>query len=112
MKSNAAAKPAFPASVPAPGKSQVPDDDETPVSVSLAKAPFLPTGLSRAIVVSSALFVLTAGVVGLLGDRYSLVPIPSSANAMAYRLDRLTGSVDFCSALQCAPLPTKAEKGN
>lgn len=112
MKSNAAAKPAFPASVPAPGKTQASDDDETPAPVLPAKAPFLPTGLSRAIVISSAFFVLTAGVVGLLGGRYSLVPIPSSANAMAYRLDRLTGSVDFCSALQCAPLPTKVEKSN
>ena len=112
MKSNQATKPTLPTSLPAPGNRQTPDDDETAPPVSPSKTTFLPTGLSRAIVLSSILFTITAGAVGLLSNRYSLIAIPSSPNAMAYRLDRLTGSVAFCSSVQCAPMPAKLDKSN
>ena len=121
MKSNEAPKSALPASIPPPARRQSPDEDETIAPPAPPKATFLPTGLSRAIVISSTLLMITAGAVGLLGNRYTLVPIPSSPNATAYRLDRLTGRVAFCSPLQCAPMPPlpskppkadKVDKGN
>ena len=111
MKSNAAAKPAVPASVTALGRKQVPDDgNETLLPVAPPKTSFLPTGLSRAIVIGSVLFMVTACAVGLLGNRFALIPVTRSENAMAYRLDRLTGSVTFCSSVQCAPIPAKMDK--
>lgn len=108
MKSNEATKLAAPASAPSDRKMQDPDED-TSMPVPPPKAALLPTGLSRALVISSVLLMITACVVGLLGDRYSLVAVPNSPNAMAYRLDRLTGGVAFCSATQCSPVSFKAD---
>lgn len=107
MKSNVATKLAPLASAPTEGKEQ--DSDGAPAQASLPKTMLLPTGLSRAMVLSSILLLITASVIGLLGNRYALFPVPNSPNAMAYRLDRLTGGVSFCTSVQCSPVSSKTD---
>jgi hypothetical protein len=69
------------------------------------KQKFLPTGLSRAIVLAAVIasFAIAAG--SLFGDRYDLVPAPNSANSFMYRIDKLTGHVQFCGPQGCADVP-------
>jgi hypothetical protein len=37
----------------------------------------------------------------LFGSRYNLVPAPNSANGFMYRIDHLTGAVQFCGPQGC-----------
>lgn len=112
---DAAAKTApKPLSTPAP-KRPSPGDDEDEDGKGAgpaAKPKFLPTGLSRSIVVAAVL--LTAAVLtgNLFADRYELVPAPNSANGFMYRIDTLTGTVHFCGPPQCTNVPVRAAGGN
>jgi len=86
--------------------------DDEDAAASAATAPvnqsFLPTGLSRAIVLASVIFALSFAAVELLRDRYAISPVPNSANSFVYRIDRLTGSLSFCGTQQCSAVPTRA----
>jgi hypothetical protein len=60
--------------------------------------------LARAIVIAAALLGGALVVRGTFGtDRFDLVP---AGGGSVYRLDRLTGSVFFCTPMLCRPLPT------
>lgn len=92
-------------------KKHLPGDE--PASLAPApKAGLLPTGLSRALVIGSVVLALAGMTVGLFGDRYALIPAQRSENAVVYRIDRLTGSVAFCSAAACVALPEKSDLAN
>ncbi len=64
----------------------------------------LATALSRAIVISTmvAAIAFTASTVfSARYNRYALIQAPNTSNNFVYRLDRLTGSVQFCGQQQC-----------
>lgn len=105
MKPNESAKPA---GAPAP-RSKEPDIEETANAPAQQRTGLLPTGLSRAMVIGSILLVAAALAIGLFGDRYTLIAASRSENALAYRLDRVTGKVSFCSPASCVPLAEKSE---
>jgi hypothetical protein len=83
------------------GRSDEVEDEAGPAP----KQKTLPTGLSRAIVIGTLIASITVAVTSLLGDRFDLVPAPNSANGFMYRIDRLTGTVQFCGPQGCADLP-------
>ena len=87
------------------GKSDSLDEDGPAGDAPQAKQKTLPTGLSRAIVIAAVISSLTVGAGAIFGDRYDLVPAPNSANGFMYRIDRLTGAVQFCGPQGCADLP-------
>lgn len=105
MKPNESVKPP---AAPAPRVKEA-DTDETAHPPAPQKAGLLPTGLSRAMVIGSILLVSAALAIGLFGDRYTLIAASRSENALAYRLDRLTGQVSFCSPASCVALADKSE---
>ncbi len=80
------------------------DDKPSGEGVQL-KQKFLPTGLSRSIVLAAAIAALAVLLGDLFGSRYNLVPAPNSTNGFMYRLDRLTGAVQFCGPQGCSDLP-------
>ena len=87
------------------------DGDEKPGGEGVhLKQKFLPTGLSRAVVLAAVLGGLAVLAGDLFGSRYNLVPAPNSANGFMYRLDRLTGAVQFCGPQGCSDLPKAGEK--
>ena len=86
------------------------EDDESKPIEGPGKQKFLPTGLSRAIVLAAVLASLAVLAGDLFGSRFNLVPAPNSANGFMYRLDRLTGAVQFCGPQGCADLPKPGEK--
>ncbi len=111
MKSSEAVKPSL---VPSGGhaKGKDTDGDEPVAAPAPVKVGFLPTGLSRAMVIGSLLLVSAVIAVGLFGDRYTLVSALRSENAVIYRLDRLTGQISFCSPVACVPVAEKAPTAN
>lgn len=84
-------------------------DDEAKADMPPPKTGFLPTGLSRAIVLGSVILGAVVLTPLLVGHRYELIAVPRSENALAYRIDTLTGRVSLCSAAACVPV---AEKEN
>ncbi len=86
-------------------------DDEPKAEMPPPKTGFLPTGLSRAIVLGSVILGAVVLTPLLIGHRYELVTVPRSENALAYRIDSLTGRVSLCSAAACVPIAEK-ENGN
>lgn len=74
------------------------------------KQKFLPTGLSRAIVLAAVLASLALVAGDLFANRYNLVPAPNSTNGFMYRIDHLTGAVQFCGPQGCSDLPKAQEK--
>lgn len=92
-----------------PGKPEA--DDEPKAEMPPPKAGFLPTGLSRAIVLGSTILGIVVLTPLLLGHRYELVAVPRSENALAYRIDTLTGRVSLCSAGACVPVTEKENGG-
>lgn len=92
----------------APAKKTKPEDDEAAEAAPAAKQKMLPTGLSRAIVIATFIFSIAYASVGLLSDRYAISPVPNSPNSFVYRIDRLTGSIEFCGAQQCSAVRTNA----
>ncbi len=88
-----------------PSKPSAEDDEAKPAAP--ARAGLLPTGLSRAIVISAVVLaaVILAGT--LLPRRYALVPAARSENALVFRIDTLTGHVSLCSTAQCQPVAEK-----
>lgn len=99
----------------APPPPPIRDDDDGPGTPStvMLKQRTLATALSRAIVISTvigALAFVSNGLVGaMFSARYTLVPAPNTSNNFVYRLDRLTGGVQFCGQQQCVDV-THAEK--
>jgi len=77
-----------------------------PVSTSI-----LSTGLSRAIVISTALFVAAIAATFILMQRYMIILGARAETPVAYRLDTLTGRMSFCTPLQCSLIPTKEDAG-
>src|SRR5262249_42566612 len=88
-----------------PGKKSPrtkPDDGEATTGDTLQpKQKFLPTGLSRSIVIAAFVWGAVMLTNGLLANRYELIPAPNAQNSFMYRLDRVTGNVHFCGAQQC-----------
>jgi len=90
---------------PAPIKKSKPESEdegeEGKGTVLNLKPKFLPTGLSRAIVLAAVIasFVVVGG--NLFSNRYNLVPAPNSTNGFMYRIDHLTGAVQFCGPQGC-----------
>ena len=80
------------------------EDDAAPAMAAPVKQKTLATALSRAIVLATFIFSLAYMSVELLRDRYTVAPVPNSANSFAYRLDRLTGELHLCGAAQCSPV--------
>jgi hypothetical protein len=109
MKSGQAIKPPVVASAVEKGGNRSEDEAEA-LLASPPKTSLLPTGLSRSIVIGAILFVISTGTVGLLGNRYTLVPPTGAGNNFIYRVDRLTGSVAFCSPAKCSPLPMQLDQ--
>ena len=109
MKSSQATKPSVVASVVEKGGNRSEDEPEA-LLASPPKTSLLPTGLSRSIVIGAILFFICTGTVGLLGNRYDLVPSTGSGNNFIYRVDRLTGSVAFCSPAKCSTLPMQLDQ--
>lgn len=84
-------------------------DDEAPAIGPPPKQKTLPTGLSRAIVIATVIASITIAATGLLAHRYDLVAADNSANGFMYRIDRLTGAVQFCGPQGCTDV-THQEK--
>jgi len=105
MKPNEGTKPTLVSSATTGAKGKDADADEALVPPPPPKVGLLPTGLSRAMVIGSVLVVITGGAVGLLGNRYSIISAVRSENAIVYRIDKLTGSVSFCSPAVCTTIP-------
>lgn len=97
------AAPPKPASVKKPK-----EEDDEPAPAPALKQKTLPTGLSRGIVIGTLLFSLAYIIVGLFGDRFAISPVPNSANAFVYRVDRLTGSVHLCGSQSCSVVQIRA----
>lgn len=95
---------------PAPPKKKPLDDDEDedvkPAGPAL-KQKMLPTGLSRAIVIAAILATISIVIGNLYSGRYELVPAPNSTNGFMYKIDKLTGAVQFCAPAQCTDIPTR-----
>ena len=97
-----------PKPAPAPKRPKPIDADEPGAkSTPPARAGFLPTGLSRAIVLAAFVLSGSALVATLVPHRYAVVVVPKSDNALVYRLDSLTGRLSLCSATQCQPVAEK-----
>jgi len=97
---------------PPMGKKGKPDDeggdDEKGATVLPGKQKFLPTGLSRAIVLAAVLGSIAVVAANLFANRFDLVPAPNSTNSFMYRIDRLTGGVQFCGPQGCTEVPRPA----
>lgn len=78
--------------------------DEPNASPKPEKTGLLQTSLSRSIVIAAALVGAVWAVTAALTDRYMMVAAPRSENAFAYRVDRLTGNVAFCSPGGCSKI--------
>ncbi len=85
------------------------DAREETVAAPQPNQKFLPTGLSRALVLASIIMSITISATLLFANRYDLVPAPNSVNGFMYRIDRLSGGVQFCGPQGCSPLPHAAE---
>ena len=98
-----------PKTMPTARKNTLDDDEGKTLTGLQLKQKFLPTGLSRAIVLATVIasFAMIAGT--LFAGRYDLVPAPNSANSFMYRLDKLTGRIQFCGPQGCSDIP-QAEK--
>ena len=70
------------------------------------KQKFLPTGLSRAVVLAAVIASLAVLGANLFGNRFELSPAPNSTNGFMYRIDKLTGGVQFCTPQGCGEIPT------
>jgi hypothetical protein len=92
----------------APVKKARPDADDEgedgKATVLNLKPKLLPTGLSRSIVLAAIIASMAMVTGSLFGNRYNLVPAPNSANGIMYRIDHLTGAVQFCGPQGCAPV--------
>lgn len=102
------ADPKAPVKAPVPAKKLKQDEEDVTPDPAPATQKTLPTGLSRAIVIATFIFSAAYASVGLLSDRYAIAPVPNSANSFVYRIDRLTGSIEFCGSQQCSAVRTSA----
>jgi hypothetical protein len=109
MKSSQAMQPTAVESVVEKRGNRSEDESES-LHPPTPKTSFLPTGLSRSIVIGAILLFTSTGTVGLFANRYALVPLTGSGNNFIYRVDRLTGSVAFCSPAKCSTLPMQLDQ--
>ena len=70
----------------------------------MLKQKMLATALSRSIVIAALIGSLAYATASLFATRYSLTPAPNTNNNFVYRIDRLTGNVQFCGQQQCTTL--------
>jgi hypothetical protein len=70
----------------------------------------LATALSRSIVIATLIASVTYAAATLLANRYAIVPASGANNTYVYRIDRLTGSAQFCAQQQCIAL--RVNKGD
>lgn len=84
-------------------------DEKSGANAAALKQKFLPTGLSRAVVVAAIIASLAVVTANVFSDRFDLVPAPNSANGFMYRVDKLTGAVQFCTPQGCDEIPTGAK---
>ncbi len=103
-----------PKGAPPPAKKPKPESDdegeENKGSTTLnLKQKFLPTGLSRAIVLGAVIASIAIAAGNLFGNRYNLVPAPNSTNGFMYRIDHLTGAVQFCGPQGCTDMAQPAK---
>lgn len=104
------------------GSSQKPATTKSPsssIDEELGELPAKPkspsilsTGLSRAIVISTVVFVAAIVTPLVVMHRYALAPGSRGEMPVVYRLDTLTGKVAFCTPTQCSPVPAKSDEGN
>jgi hypothetical protein len=99
-----AAKPAAPAAA----RKLRSSEDSGEKAVAPLKQKTLPTGLSRAVVISTIFASAVIAVSTIIAGRYDLVPAPNSTNSYMYRIDRLTGDILFCGPQACTDVVTKA----
>ncbi|MEQ8734584.1 MAG: hypothetical protein RIC29_06650 [Rhodospirillaceae bacterium] len=95
-----------------PPRPKVPEDEE-PLMAKMPKKTglmgrLLPTGLSRAVVISTLILSATLWTQNLYSARYDLVASGKSETTFMYRLDRWTGIVSLCTTQSCKPLSTIA----
>lgn len=93
----------------APNRNLRDELPENSGAVAPPKPKFLPTGLSRAIVLGSVIISVALAAALPFSARYDLIPAPNSVNGFMYRIDRLTGAVQFCGPQGCSPLPCAAD---
>lgn len=65
---------------------------------------YFSTGLSRSIFMSAVLAASVYLITSVIVDRYTLGSVPNSANIVVYKLDRLTGTLQFCTSVECQRL--------
>lgn len=95
-----------PPAAPVKNQRSEDSDDDKPVGEGVALKPkFLPTGLSRAIVLASFIVSIALSAAILFANRYALAPAPNSANGFMYRINNLTGAVAFCGPQGCSDIP-------
>jgi hypothetical protein len=84
------------------------DDGHQPLVPPTPKFNMLPTGLSRAIVISALLAVSAAFMVAFVSGRYALTAPAATDTATVFRIDRLRGEVSVCTTLGCKVLEERA----
>jgi len=62
---------------------------------------YFSTALSRSIFISALLVASVYLTTSFIVDRYTLASVPNSANIVVFKLDRLTGTLQFCTSLEC-----------
>ncbi len=94
---------------PAAKTSSSLDDEPGPIPAKPASPGILSTGLSRAIVISTVLFVAAIATPLVVTHRYAVIAGARGDVPVVYRLDTLTGKLNFCTPTQCAPVPDKTD---
>jgi len=84
--------------------------DEKSAESGTQKQKFLPTGLSRAIVLATIIGTIIIAAANVFIDRYDLVAAPASPNGFMYRIDHLTGGIKFCGPQGCTDVQVQAPK--
>lgn len=97
----------------APGKSgpvvkfnkrEAADDQESAPPPVPGKQRMLATAPSRGIVLATVIASLIFSLSITFNARYAVIPAPNTSNNFVYRLDRLTGQMQFCGQQRCVDL--------
>ena len=98
--------------VAAKAPSSLPDDSTSAAPPKPTSPGILSTGLSRAIVISAVLIVVTMAALLVATHRYAMTSGTHGETAVVYRLNTLTGKLYFCTPVQCSPVPDKNGQGS
>jgi len=91
-------------------RDEADDEGSAPMAIP-AKQKMLATALSRGLVLATVIASVAISVSMTLTARYAVIPAPNVANNFVYRLDRLTGKMQFCGQVRCVDL-THGETAN